>query len=411
MDAELSDPIASKLAPTVSVVSKEYFFCHESKMRKTMKPRARDLNIPIGQLQPGPLNAITDVPGVRVGHSDVRGRTANGRDILTGVTVIEPRAGSTSQQPCFAGVHVLNGNGDATGLEWIREAGLLTSPIAFTNTHSLGVVRDALIVLDREQQPDDGRLYWNMPVVLETFDGLLNDINGFHVNPEHVAQAVRSAAGGPVAEGNVGGGSGMICHEFKGGIGTASRRLNSAQGGWTVGAIVQANHGIRNELRVDGYPVGRHMEQVDSPFLKASLPHPGMGSIVVSLATDAPLLPHQCTRLAQRASLGLARTGGGNEDHSGDIFIAFATGNDHVPPAAYESKKAPTTHNLSMVNNDHISELFLAATEAVEEAIINALLAADTAEGNGHGVPGLDAETLLKALRRAGWPGDATSGT
>ncbi len=383
------------------------FFLPRIEDEKTMKPRARDLNIPIGQLQPGPLNAITDVPGVRVGHSDVRGRTANGRDILTGVTVIEPRAGSTSQQPCFAGVHVLNGNGDATGLEWIREAGLLTSPIAFTNTHSLGVVRDALIVLDREQQPDDGRLYWNMPVVLETFDGLLNDINGFHVKPEHVAQAVRSAAGGPVAEGNVGGGSGMICHEFKGGIGTASRRLNSAQGGWTVGAIVQANHGIRNELRVDGYPVGRYMEQVDSPFLKASLPHPGMGSIVVCLATDAPLLPHQCTRLAQRASLGLAR----NEDHSGDIFIAFATGNDHVPPAAYESKKAPTTHNLSMVNNDHISELFLAATEAVEEAIINALLAADTAEGNGHGVQGLDAETLLKALRRAGWPGDATSGT
>jgi len=370
-----------------------------------MKPRARDLNLQFGQLQPGPLNAITDVPGVRVGHSNVRGRSANGRDILTGVTVIEPRAGSTSQHPCFAGVHVLNGNGDATGLEWIREAGLLTSPVAFTNTHSLGVVRDALIVLDREQQPDDGRLYWNMPVVLETFDGLLNDINGFHVKPEHVAQALRTATGGPVTEGAVGGGSGMICHEFKGGIGTASRRLSSAQGGWTVGAIVQANHGIRNELRVDGYPVGRYMEKADSPFLKASLPHPGMGSIVVCLATDAPLLPHQCTRLAQRASLGLARTGGGNEDHSGDIFIAFATGND-VPPAAYESKKAPTTDHLSMVNNDHISELFLAATEAVEEAIINALLACDTAEGNGHAVPGLDAETLLKALRRAGWPGE-----
>jgi D-aminopeptidase len=262
-----------------------------------------------------------------------------------------------------------------------------------------------LIVLDREQQPDDGRLYWNMPVVLETYDGLLNDINGFHVKPEHVAQALHAAVGGPVAEGNVGGGSGMICHEFKGGIGTASRRLSSAQGGWTVGAIVQANHGIRNELRVDGYPVGRYMEQVDSPFLKAALPHPGMGSIVVCLATDAPLLPHQCTRLAQRASLGLARTGGGNEDHSGDIFIAFATGNQHVPPAAYESKKAPTCDNLSMVNNDHISELFLAATEAVEEAIINALLAAETTEGNGHAVPGLDAETLLEALNQAGWPG------
>ncbi|MCU7249139.1 DmpA family aminopeptidase [Pseudomonas koreensis] len=370
-----------------------------------MKPRARDLDIRIGQLSPGPLNAITDVPGVRVGHSNVRGRSAAGRDICTGVTLIEPRTGSTNRQPCFAGVHVLNGNGDATGLEWIREAGLLTSPIAFTNTHSLGVVRDALIALDRAQQPDDGRLYWNMPVVLETFDGLLNDINGFHVTAEHVAEASRNAADGPVQEGAVGGGSGMICHEFKGGIGTASRRLNSARGGWTVGAIVQANHGVRRELRVDGYPVGRYMERVDSPFLRAALPHPGMGSIVICLATDAPLLPHQCTRLAQRASLGLARTGGGNEDHSGDIFIAFSTGNAQIPPAAYESHGAPTCDGLRMVNNDHISELFLAATEAVEEAIINALLASDSTEGNGHSVPGLEGATLLSALKKAGWRG------
>lgn len=369
-----------------------------------MKPRARDLNIQFGQLQPGPLNAITDVPGVRVGHSNVRGRSANGRDILTGVTVIEPRLSNSSQHPCFAGVHVLNGNGDATGLEWIREAGLLTSPVAFTNTHSLGVVRDALIALDREQQPDDGRLYWNMPVVLETFDGLLNDINGFHVKPEHVAQALHSATGGPVTEGAVGGGSGMICHEFKGGIGTASRRLSSDRGGWTVGAIVQANHGTRQELRVDGYPVGRYLKPADSPFVNAALPHPGMGSIVVCLATDAPLLPHQCTRLAQRASLGLARTGGGNEDQSGDLFIAFATGNQ-VPPAAYETRRSPTCDHLSMVNNDHISGLFLAATEAVEEAIINALLAGDTTDSNGHVVPGLGAERLLEALHQAGWPG------
>lgn len=373
-------------------------------MKQTTRPRARDLKIQFGQLQPGPLNAITDVPGVRIGHCDVRGRSAEGRDIHTGVTLIEPRPGSTGQQPCFAGVHVLNGNGDATGLEWIREAGLLTSPIAFTNTHSVGVVRDALIALDRQQQPDDGRLYWNMPVVMETFDGLLNDINGFHVTAEHVAEATRNARSGPVAEGAVGGGSGMVCHEFKGGIGTASRRLGSEQGGWTVGAIVQANHGKRRELRVDGYPVGRYLEQRDSPFVKADLPHPGMGSIVVCLATDAPLLPHQCTRLAQRASLGIARTGGGNEDQSGDLFIAFATGNQ-VPPAAYERKGAPTTDQLRMVNNDHISELFLAATEAVEEAIINALLAADTVEGNGHRVPGLDPATLLQALRRAGCPG------
>lgn len=369
-----------------------------------MSTRARDLGIHFGQLQPGPLNAITDVPGVRVGHSNVRGRSAQGRDIHTGVTLIEPRPGSTAEQPCFAGVHVLNGNGDATGLEWIREAGLLSSPIAFTNTHSVGTVRDALIALERRTPPADGRLYWSMPVVLETFDGLLNDINGFHVRPEHVAAALDGAKGGPVAEGAVGGGSGMICHEYKGGIGTASRRLGAAQGGWTLGAIVQANHGTRRELRVDGYPVGRYLEKASSPFLRAELPHPGMGSIVVCLATDAPLLPHQCTRLAQRAGLGIARTGGGNEDCSGDLFVAFSTGN-RLAPADYSRKGACTHDGLRMVNNDHIGELFLAATEAVEEAIVNALLASETLEGNGHRVPGLDAATLLAALRQAGWPG------
>ncbi|WP_457788137.1 DmpA family aminopeptidase [Pseudomonas sp. PL-6] len=369
-----------------------------------MSTRARDLGISFGQLQPGPLNAITDVPGVRVGHSNVRGRSAQGRDIHTGVTLIEPRPGSTAEQPCFAGVHVLNGNGDASGLEWIREAGLLSSPIAFTNTHSVGTVRDALIALERRTPPADGRLYWSMPVVLETFDGLLNDINGFHVRPEHVAAALDGAKGGPLAEGAVGGGSGMICHEYKGGIGTASRRLSAAQGGWTLGAIVQANHGTRRELRVDGYPVGRYLEKASSPFLRAELPHPGMGSIVVCLATDAPLLPHQCTRLAQRAGLGIARTGGGNEDCSGDLFVAFSTGNQPAP-ADYSRKGAFTCDGLRMLNNDHIGELFLAATEAVEEAIVNALLAGETLAANGHRVPGLDAATLLAALRQAGWPG------
>jgi len=369
-----------------------------------MKVRARDLGITFGQLQPGPLNAITDVPGVRVGHSDVRGRTTQGRDIHTGVTIIEPRPGSTSLQPCFAGLHVLNGNGDATGLEWIREAGLLSSPIAFTNTHSIGVVRDALIALERQRQPDDRRLYWSMPVVLETFDGLLNDINGFHVRPEHVAEALERAVSGPVTEGSIGGGSGMICHEYKGGIGTASRRLSDARGGWTVGAIVQANHGTRRELRVDGYPVGRYLESATSPFLRAELPHPGMGSIVVCLATDAPLLPHQCARLAQRASIGIARTGGGNEDCSGDLFVAFSTGN-HLAPADYSRKGKFICDGLRMVNNDHIGDLFLAAAEAVEEAIVNALLAGETAEGNGHRITGLAPATLLQALRASGWPG------
>jgi D-aminopeptidase len=367
-----------------------------------MQPRARDLGITLGQLQPGPLNAITDVPGVRVGHATLQGLAANGNSINTGVTLIEPRAGLARAQPCFAGVHVLNGNGDATGLEWIREAGLLTSPIAFTNTHSIGTVRDALIALERKALSDREARYWSMPVVMETYDGLLNDINGFHVRAEQVAAAQQAAKTGPVAEGAVGGGTGMICHELKGGSGTASRRLSATQGGWTVGAIVQANHGQRRELRVDGYPVGRFLDAIPSPFQQAELPHPGMGSIVVCLATDAPLLPHQCTRLAQRASIGIARTGGGTEDSSGDIFIAFATGNDKLQASDYASK-GPFSSAVQMVNNDHLSELFLAAAEAVEEAIINALLAATDTQGNGHMAQGLSAESLLTALRQAGW--------
>ncbi len=356
-----------------------------------MTQRAQDLGIIIGQGTPGPLNAITDVPGVRVGHASIHADLADGRSVRTGVTVIEPRPGSARHAPCFAGVHVLNGNGDATGLEWVREAGLLTSPIAFTNTHSVGVVRDALIALERETLPaGDNAVYWNMPVVMETFDGLLNDINGFHVKAEHVRQAQQAAQGGLPQEGAVGGGSGMICHEFKGGSGTASRRLPADQGGWTVGAIVQANHGKRESLLVGGYPVGRHLGHIPSPFTP-QLPHPGMGSIVVALTTDAPLLPHQCARLAQRASIGIARTGGGTEDSSGDIFIAFATGNDGLPPADYANKGAFTTP-LRMVNNDYISALFAAAAEAVEEAIVNALLAANTVSGNGHRAEGLSAE-------------------
>ncbi len=342
-----------------------------------MTQRAQDLGIIIGQGTPGPLNAITDVPGVRVGHASIHADLADGRSVRTGVTVIEPRPGSARHAPCFAGVHVLNGNGDATGLEWVREAGLLTSPIAFTNTHSVGVVRDALIALEREALPaGDNAVYWNMPVVMETFDGLLNDINGFHVKAEHVREAQQAAQDGLPQEGAVGGGSGMICHEFKGGSGTASRRLPAAQGGWTVGAIVQANHGKRESLLVGGYPVGRHLGHIPSPF--------------------TPQLP------GQRASIGIARTGGGTEDSSGDIFIAFATGNDGLPPADYANKGDFTTP-LRMVNNDYISALFAAAAEAVEEAIVNALLAANTVSGNGHRAEGLSAEQLVTALEKAGW--------
>ena len=362
--------------------------------------RARQLGITLGLGTPGKLNAITDVPGVRVGHSTIKTRI-DGKQVRTGVTAIQPRAGAARYQPCFAGYHVLNGNGDATGLEWIAESGLLTTPLAITNTHSIGIVRDTLIALERESLADPA-VYWCMPVVMETYDGLLNDIWGQHVGPEHVREALASAESGPVAEGAVGGGTGMICHEFKGGIGTASRRLSAEQGGWTVGVLVQANHGKREELRVDGYPVGRQLMDIPSPF--ADRGTAGMGSIVVIIATDAPLLPHQCQRLAQRASIGIARTGGGTEDSSGDLFLAFATGNQDLPVADYGRKGLPLSTSLQMVNNDHISPLFSAAAEAVEEAIINAIVAGeDMLTDDGIRVPGLDSQTLLQALRQTGW--------
>ncbi|ERO65927.1 DmpA family aminopeptidase [Pseudomonas piscis] len=362
--------------------------------------RARQAGISLGLGTPGPFNAITDVPGVRVGHSTLK-TEIGGKQVRTGVTLIQPRAGHARLQPCFAGCHVLNGNGDATGLEWIREAGTLTTPIAITNTHSVGVVRDALIAMEREELADPS-VYWCMPVVMETFDGLLNDIWGQHVGPQQVREASALAESGPVDEGAVGGGTGMICHEFKGGIGTASRRLAPEQGGYTVGALVQANHGKREELRVDGYPVGRQLRDIVSPFAERGTP--GMGSIVVILATDAPLLPHQCQRLAQRASVGIARTGGGTEDSSGDIFLAFATGNRDLPAADYARKDLGFTSPLAMLNNDHISPLFSAAAEAVEEAIINALLAGEPmTSDDGVQVPALTPQILRNALQLSGW--------
>jgi D-aminopeptidase len=362
--------------------------------------RARQLGIHLGLGTPGPFNAITDVPGVRVGHSTLN-TSVDGKQVRTGVTLVQPRAGHARQQPCFAGCHVLNGNGDATGLEWIREAGTLTTPLAITNTHSVGVVRDALIALEREALQDPA-VYWCMPVVMETYDGLLNDIWGQHVGVQQVREAMACAESGPVAEGAVGGGTGMICHEFKGGIGTASRRLTAEQGGYTVGALVQANHGKREELRVDGYPVGRRLGHIPSPFAERGTP--GMGSIVVILATDALLLPHQCQRLAQRASIGIARTGGGTEDSSGDIFLAFATGNRDLPTADYGRKGLGFSTPLAMLNNDHISPLFSAAAEAVEEAIINALLAGvPMTSADGVQVPALSAQVLLETLELTGW--------
>jgi D-aminopeptidase len=299
------------------------------------------------------FDAITDVPGVRVGHSTIVAGPAR-----TGVTVVVP-----PELPCFAGWHRLNGNGELTGTAWIDESGLLTTPIGLTNTHSLGVVRDALAAA--------GTAAWSLPVVGETWDGVLNDIAGQHVTAEHAAEALRTAAGGPVAQGNVGGGTGMICHGFKGGIGTASRLTER---GHTVGVLVQANHGRRARLRIDGRPV----EADDIPLPgKAE----GAGSIIGIAATDAPLLPHQCRRLAQRIGLGVARMGGAGEQTSGDLFLAFSTGNTGLPTGELD-EQPPAVSSVSMFADAYITELFDAVIEATEGAILNALLHAETMVGH-----------------------------
>jgi D-aminopeptidase len=346
--------------------------------------RYRDLGLTVGQLEPGPLNAITDVGGVRVGVVTLiegHGPLEVGRGpVRTGVTAIVPHD-DIGSEAVFAGCHRLNGNGELTGLEWVRESGQLTTPIAITNTHSVGVVRDAIVAADMRSRADVGA-FWSLPVVGETWDGTLNDINGFHVRPEHLDAALSAAAGGHVPEGNVGGGTGMICHEFKGGTGSASRRLSDADGAWTVGALVQANYGHRARLTVDGVPVGLELgvETVTAPFEDEPRTPPGAGSIIVILGTDAPLLPHQCERLAQRAGLGIARVGGAGEHSSGDLFLAFSTGNVGKL-ASYKSEGDPSPFDVTMLPDAAISPLFWAAIEATEEAILNALVAAETMVG------------------------------
>ena len=364
--------------------------------------RARDYGIQIGDGEPGPLNAITDVAGVAVGHVTlIEGSAplpAGHGPVRTGVTVIMP-AREIWTRPLFAGCHRLNGNGEMTGLEWVRESGLLTSPVAITNTHSVGVVRDALIAHRQRKGTAAGGSPWALPVVGETWDGALNDIDGFHVRPEHVAEAIEQAADGPVSEGNVGGGTGMICHGFKGGIGTASRRRPAGEGGYTVGVLVQANHGRRARLAVNGVPVGRLIGPDAVPLAGAmeSVP-PGSGSIIVVIGTDAPLLPHQCTRLAQRAGLGIARTGGVGEHASGDLFLCFATGNTGMD-AGEGGREGPATLPLTMLSDALITGLFDAVIEATEEAIVNALLAAETMRGrDGNVAHGLDGERLRSVL-------------
>jgi D-aminopeptidase len=368
--------------------------------------RASELGIRVGDLSPGPHDAITDVEGVRVGHSTiVRGEgplVVGEGPVRTGVTVVCPREGLARDEPVFAGAHTFNGNGEMTGLEWVREAGVLATPVAITNTHSVGVVRDALVRAEMEARTGEED-YWCLPVVAETYDGTLNDINGQHVTAENLLQALDSASIGPVEEGSVGGGTGMICHEFKGGIGTASRRLPEDTGGWTVGALVQANYGRRSMLRVNGVPVGRVLstERVPSPYESGQDTRPaGTGSIIVVLATDAPLLPTQCDRLAMRAGIGLGRMGGGLDDGSGDIFFAFATGNRGIPSEGLP--EPPATVPLKMVTNEYMTPLFHAAAEATEEAILNALLAAGDMTGRDDITAyGLTSELLLGALAEA----------
>jgi D-aminopeptidase len=297
----------------------------------------------------------------------------------------------------------LNGNGELTGLEWVRESGQLTTPIALTNTHSVGVVRDALVAAEIRTRTDPA-VYWSLPVVGETYDGTLNDINGMHVKPEHLFAALDSASTGPVPEGGVGGGTGMICHEFKGGTGTASRRV----GDWTVGALVQANYGRRARLTVDGVPVGRAIPvtEVPSPWVEeerlAGGPEPGMGSIIAILATDAPMLPHQLERLAQRAGLGIARAGGAGEHSSGDIFLAFSTGN-RGRLESYKTEAATAPLEVSMIPDGAISDLFWGAIEATEEAILNALVAAETMTGrDGITARALDHRRLVEVMTAYG---------
>ena len=346
--------------------------------------RLRELGIVVGRGRPGPLNGITDVVGVAVGHTTLIERDS----VRTGVTVVLPREENPAQEPLFAGAHRLNGNGELTGLEWLRESGMLTSPIALTNTYSVGVVRDALVA---------SGLTTGLPVVGETFDGTLNDIAGMHVRAEHVVEALRSAAGGSVQEGNVGGGTGMICHGFKGGVGTSSRVLADEAGGYTVGVLVQANHGRRERLRVDGRPIGELLDESKVALPPRGTTEPGAGSIIVLVATDAPLLTRQCERLAQRAGFGIARTGGVGEHSSGDMILAFSTGNRGLFVGESGLATALTT-KVDMLSDAFVNALFDAVIDATEEAILNALLAAETMTGkDGSTVHALDAERLREA--------------
>ena len=354
------------------------------------KPRARDLGVPFDGT-PGPLNAITDVKGVEVGHTTLISGDGPLRvgvgPVRTGVTAVLPR-GKDSNDAVFAAWFTLNGNGEMTGTTWLEDSGFLNGPVMITNTHSVGVVRDAVIGWKvKRAKPDDEGYWWSLPVVAETWDGYLNDTNGFHVKPEHAIHAIGSAHGGPVEEGSVGGGTGMVCNEFKGGIGTASRELSTKDGGYTVGVLVQCNYGRRDQLRIAGVPVGKEIP--DHTVYESDT-----GSIIVVVATDAPLIPTQLKRVARRVSLGLARNGSYSGDGSGDIFIAFSTAN-----SGEHAAEGP--HSIIMLPNDSLDPIFLATVQATEEAVVNAMVAADTMTGaDNHTVIGLPHDRLREVLKK-----------
>jgi L-aminopeptidase/D-esterase-like protein len=358
-------------------------------------PRARDLGVPFDGT-PGPLNAITDVDGVLVGHTTLimgSGKLKVGKGpVRTGVTAVLPRGAASMQRFSFAGWFAQNGNGEMTGTTWVEESGFLEGPVLITNTHSVGVVRDAVIAWRVAHGPPDAtESWWSLPVVAETWDGWLNDINGFHVKPEHVFHALDSAHSGPIEEGNVGGGTGMICNGYKGGIGTASRRLAAKDGAYTVGVLVQCNYGTRENLRIAGIPVGREIPGED-PYALVTSDLVERGSIIVVVATDAPLLPHQLKRVARRVSLGIGRNGSIAGNGSGDIFIAFSTAN----PGASDLNHVV---ELRMMPNDSLDPLFAATVQATEEAIVNAMVAAQDMTGiDDHHVTALSHTKLREVL-------------
>ncbi|RKS69005.1 L-aminopeptidase/D-esterase-like protein [Actinomadura pelletieri DSM 43383] len=365
--------------------------------------RARTFGLPLSGI-PGPHNAITDVPGVEVGYRTLisgDGPLRRGAGpVRTGVTAILPRGRTGYHDPCAAGIYSLNGNGEMTGSHWIAETGALTLPVLITNTHAVGASHRGAIDWARRERPDAQE--WMLPVVAETWDGYLNDIDGDHVRPEVAVAAIDAARGGPVEEGSVGGGTGMNCYEFKGGSGTSSRTVPHGRDTYTVGAFVQANFGTRRQLTVCGVPVGVDLAD-DNPIADpAWLAPPGAGSVIVVIATDAPLLPGQCTALARRVPLGLALTGTYGGHGSGDIFLAFSTGNPGAISGGFPTGD-PGYDALRFVPWNRIDPFYEAVVQVVEEAVLNALFAARTMVGrDGHRSPGLPQDRLKDLLTARG---------